>query len=111
MTVTPGWYMALAAVLFVIGASGILLRRNALVMFMSVELMLQAGMSPMQIIVAATRNAALVSNRLGDLGTVEVGKIADLIAVRGDPLQDIHALADVRLVLHSGVVIRNDGFD
>ncbi|NQV08093.1 NADH-quinone oxidoreductase subunit NuoK [bacterium] len=42
MTVTPGWYMALAAVLFTIGASGILLRRNALVMFMSVELMLNA---------------------------------------------------------------------
>jgi NADH-quinone oxidoreductase subunit K len=43
VTVTPGWYMALAAVLFVIGASGLLLRRNALVMFMSVELMLNAA--------------------------------------------------------------------
>jgi len=43
MTVTPGWYMVLAAVLFVIGASGLLLRRNALVMFMSVELMLNAA--------------------------------------------------------------------
>ena len=42
MTVTPGWYMALAAVLFIIGTGGILLRRNALVMFMSVELMLNA---------------------------------------------------------------------
>jgi NADH-quinone oxidoreductase subunit K len=42
MTVTPGWYMALAAVLFVIGGSGLLLRRNALIMFMSVELMLNA---------------------------------------------------------------------
>jgi NADH-quinone oxidoreductase subunit K len=42
MMVTPGWYMALAAALFVIGASGILLRRNALVMFMSIELMLNA---------------------------------------------------------------------
>jgi len=42
VTVTPGWYMALAAVLFVIGASGMLLRRNALIMFMSVELMLNA---------------------------------------------------------------------
>ena len=42
MTVTPGWYMALAAALFVIGAAGMLLRRNALVMFMSVELMLNA---------------------------------------------------------------------
>ncbi len=42
MTVTPGWYMALAAVLFSIGTAGILVRRNALVMFMSVELMLNA---------------------------------------------------------------------
>ena len=42
MTVTPGWYMALAALLFVVGMAGILLRRNALVMFMSVELMLNA---------------------------------------------------------------------
>ena len=42
MTITPGWYMALSAVLFVIGMGGILLRRNALVMFMSVELMLNA---------------------------------------------------------------------
>jgi NADH-quinone oxidoreductase subunit K len=43
MTVTAGWYMALAALLFIIGAAGILLRRNALVMFMSVELMLNAA--------------------------------------------------------------------
>ena len=42
MIVTPGWYMALAAALFVIGAAGMLLRRNALIMFMSVELMLNA---------------------------------------------------------------------
>jgi NADH-quinone oxidoreductase subunit K len=42
MTITPGWYMALSAILFVIGMGGILLRRNALVMFMSVELMLNA---------------------------------------------------------------------
>ncbi|NNL96945.1 MAG: NADH-quinone oxidoreductase subunit NuoK, partial [Acidimicrobiia bacterium] len=37
-----GWYLALGALLFVIGASGMLLRRNALVMFMSIELMLNA---------------------------------------------------------------------
>jgi len=40
--VTAGWYMALAAVLFSIGAAGVLVRRNALVMFMSIELMLNA---------------------------------------------------------------------
>jgi NADH-quinone oxidoreductase subunit K len=42
MILTAGWYMALAAVLFSIGAAGVLLRRNALVMFMSIELMLNA---------------------------------------------------------------------
>jgi NADH-quinone oxidoreductase subunit K len=42
MEVTGGWYMALGAVLFSIGAAGILLRRNAIVMFMSIELMLNA---------------------------------------------------------------------
>ncbi|MBT8200712.1 MAG: NADH-quinone oxidoreductase subunit NuoK [Acidimicrobiia bacterium] len=42
MIVTPVWYMMLAAALFVIGASGLLLRRNALIMFMSIELMLNA---------------------------------------------------------------------
>jgi NADH-quinone oxidoreductase subunit K len=42
MIVTPGWYMALAAVLFSIGMLGILVRRNALIMFMCVELMLNA---------------------------------------------------------------------
>ena len=40
--VTPGWYMTLAAILFGIGAFGILVRRNALVMFMCIELMLNA---------------------------------------------------------------------
>ncbi len=42
MTVEPGWYMGLAAVLFAIGAAGMMTRRNALIMFMSVELMLNA---------------------------------------------------------------------
>ncbi len=42
MTVGPGWYMTLAAALFSIGAIGMLVRRNALVMFMCIELMLNA---------------------------------------------------------------------
>lgn len=42
LAVEPGWYMALAAVLFAVGALGLLLRRNALVMFMSIELMLNS---------------------------------------------------------------------
>ncbi|HUO46326.1 MAG TPA: NADH-quinone oxidoreductase subunit NuoK [Acidimicrobiia bacterium] len=42
LAVTPGWYMTLAAALFLIGAYGILTRRNALIMFMCIELMLNA---------------------------------------------------------------------
>jgi NADH-quinone oxidoreductase subunit K len=43
MEVTVAWYMTLAAALFAIGAAGLLLRRNALIMFMSIELMLNAA--------------------------------------------------------------------
>ena len=42
MIVTPGWYMTLAAALFLIGLVGILIRKNALIMFMCIELMLNA---------------------------------------------------------------------
>lgn len=43
MIVTPAWYLTLAAGLFVIGLAGVLVRRNALIMFMSIELMLNAA--------------------------------------------------------------------
>ena len=73
------------------------------------DLMLQAGMTPAEIVVAATRNGARAANRGADLGTVEPGKLADLLVVNGDPLADVHALANVRLVMRGGVVIRNEG--
>ncbi len=68
--------------------------------------MSEAGMTPMQIIVAATKNAARVSNVEHDLGTLEVGKIADVLIVEGNPLQDLQALSDVLYVIHNGEVIR-----
>ncbi len=64
MDVTPGWYMALAAALFVLGSSGILLRRNALVMFMSIELMLNAVNLTF---VAAGREMGLIEGQLSVL--------------------------------------------
>lgn len=68
--------------------------------------MADSGMAPMEIIVAATRNAARVCDRENDLGTLEVGKIADILVVNGNPLEDIEgALTDVRLVVHNGIVI------
>jgi len=71
--------------------------------------MADAGMTPMEIIVAATRNAAHVCNLESELGTVEVGKIADIFVVNGNPIEDIEAaLTDVRLVVHNGVVIHEN---
>lgn len=70
------------------------------------ELMGEAGMTPMQIILAGTQNAAHVCNLDGELGTLEAGKIADVLVVDGNPLEDIHALTDARMVIHNGVVIR-----
>jgi imidazolonepropionase-like amidohydrolase len=71
-----------------------------------IELMLQAEMTTMQIIVAATKNAAHVCNLGYEIGTLEAGKMADLLVVRGNPLEDIQALTDVQMVIHNGVIIR-----
>jgi imidazolonepropionase-like amidohydrolase len=68
--------------------------------------MSEAGMTPLQIIVAATKNAAHVSNVEKDLGTLEAGKIADVLIVTGDPLQDLQVLSNVIYVIHNGEVIR-----
>jgi imidazolonepropionase-like amidohydrolase len=70
------------------------------------ELMRQAGMTPLQIIVAATKNAAVVCNLEMEIGTLEPGKRADILVVEGNPLEDIQALTDVRMVIHNGVIIR-----
>jgi Tol biopolymer transport system component/imidazolonepropionase-like amidohydrolase len=53
---------------------------------------------------AVTSNAARVSGVGQDLGTVEPGKLADLVVVRGDPLEDLKAAANVELVMKDGIV-------
>lgn len=68
----------------------------------------EAGMTPMQIIRAATSSAAELLGFEKQIGTLEAGKLADIIAVPGDPLQDVTALQRVRFVMKEGVVIRND---
>jgi imidazolonepropionase-like amidohydrolase len=73
-----------------------------------IGLMRQAGMTPMQIIVAATANAARVCNLERELGTLEKGKIADMIVVKGNPLDDLGVLAEVALVIRNGTVIKDE---
>ncbi len=72
-----------------------------------IKWMIGAGMTPMQVIVAATKNAAHVCNLDAELGTLEVGKKADVLVVNGNPLEDIDALLNVRLVIHGGEIIRD----
>lgn len=70
--------------------------------------LVQAGMSPMQAIQAATIQAAELLGHTESLGSVAAGKSADLIAVKTDPLNDISALEKVAFVMKSGVVYRNE---
>ena len=67
-----------------------------------IEWMQEAGMTPLQIIVAATRNGARSCNIERELGTLEKGKLADVLVVDGDPLVDVHALTKPRLILREG---------
>jgi imidazolonepropionase-like amidohydrolase len=77
------------------------------------QLLHEAGMTPMQVLVAATRNAALVIGQGDRLGTLEAGKLADLIVVDGDPLHDLARIADLVLVVKNGRAIdpRTIAFD
>lgn len=65
------------------------------------EMMVKAGLTPMQAIVAATGNAARVS-RLDHLGTITVGKAADLLVLDANPLQDIRNLRQINSVWIAG---------
>jgi imidazolonepropionase-like amidohydrolase len=69
--------------------------------------MVKFGMTPAQAIRAATSNAADLLGRSKDVGTVEAGKYADLIAVGADPLQDVRALENVGWVMKGGVVYKD----
>ena len=69
------------------------------------KLLSEAGLSPMQVLVAATRNNAEICGIDHLVGTVEVGKLADLIAVAGDPLHRLEDLLNIRLVMHEGVIV------
>jgi len=62
------------------------------------------GVSPRDTLMAVTRNSAELLGMADDVGTLGPGKLADVIAVGGNPLDDIVALRDVRMVMKAGVV-------
>lgn len=67
--------------------------------------MVRLGLSPMRAVQTATLNAAQVLGLEGEIGTLEPGTVADLIAVARDPLADVRALEQVDLVMQAGRVV------
>ncbi len=77
----------------------------ALLMHQALVMDVEAGVPPMTAIQAATLNVAKTFKKDKDYGSVEVGKVADLSIVEGDPLQDIWATQNVKMVIMDGKVI------
>jgi imidazolonepropionase-like amidohydrolase len=73
--------------------------------FLWMKAMVQKGMTPMQAIMAGTRNVAAAYGKLDRLGTVEVGKTADLVLLGADPLVDITNISSLHTVIKDGRVI------
>jgi imidazolonepropionase-like amidohydrolase len=72
--------------------------------------MVEGGMTPLEAIAASTGAPARLLRREAEIGTLEAGKLADVVVVRGDPLADITALADpdrIRLVLKGGATVKD----
>jgi imidazolonepropionase-like amidohydrolase len=72
------------------------------------ELMVKHGMAPAAAIEAATVNASRLLGIEAEVGTLEVGKAADLIAVDGDPVADVTRLKSVKFVMKGGTVYRDE---
>ncbi len=71
----------------------------------AIEGLVELGMTPMQAIVAATRNGALAAKKLAEFGTLEVGKSADILMFDADPLADISNIRQLNQVIRDGRVV------
>ena len=81
----------------------------ALLMHQALAMDVEAGVAPMKAIQAATLNVAKTFKKEKDYGSIEVGKVADLSIVDGDPLEDIWTTQEVKLVVMDGKVV-DSGF-
>ena len=70
--------------------------------------MQENGIRPMDAILAATRNIAAAYHKLDDLGTIEKGKLADLVVLDADPLDDLNNIRKISMVMKDGQVVNRD---
>jgi imidazolonepropionase-like amidohydrolase len=68
--------------------------------------MVRYGMSPMAAIKSATSVAAQLLGQSENFGTIEPGKLADIVAVKGDPISDISELTRVSFVMKGGAIYK-----
>jgi imidazolonepropionase-like amidohydrolase len=69
------------------------------------ELLVEGGIPPLDVIGIATRNGALFLGKERELGTLEEGKLADIVLLDANPAEDIENLKKIRAVIKAGVVI------
>jgi imidazolonepropionase-like amidohydrolase len=74
--------------------------------YRELEILQEAGLSPMQVLVAATRTAADAMGRADSVGTLERGKYADLLVLDADPTADVRNVQRLRLVMKGGFAQR-----
>jgi imidazolonepropionase-like amidohydrolase len=76
------------------------------------ELMVKAGMTPVEVIRSATSTAAEVCGVSNIVGTLETGKLADVLVVQGDATKDIAAMSDASMVFKDGTLVyrKGDGY-
>jgi imidazolonepropionase-like amidohydrolase len=72
------------------------------------ELLVQAGLTPLEALQTATRNAAQYLGREYDLGTIEPGKLADLVLLDANPLADIRNARKIHAVLINGKLLQSE---
>ena len=72
------------------------------------RVMVEYGMTPMEAIQAATRNAAEALGRTADVGAIARGRYGDIVAVEGDPTRDVRLLEKVAVVIKGGAVVKGE---
>jgi imidazolonepropionase-like amidohydrolase len=72
---------------------------------LEIEHLVRAGMTEMEALIATTRTCADLCGVMDKLGTVDVGKVADLIVLSEDPLENISNIRELKLVLKGGTLV------